>query len=64
LGKRVFGDGERTMDDEEGDGEGEEGGALAGGGEGGRGRRSSFASLRGKEEVADEEKKALLDGYR
>jgi hypothetical protein len=51
LGKRAFGDGERTM--EEGEGQ-----------EGVRGRRGSFASaLRGKEEAVDEEKKGLLDGF-
>ncbi len=51
VGKRVFGDGERT--------EGAEEDVLVG-----RGRRASFASgLRGKEEAVDEEKRALMDGY-
>ncbi|AEO70693.1 uncharacterized protein THITE_2122376 [Thermothielavioides terrestris NRRL 8126] len=60
VGKRLFGDGERTMEEEK----------VKSGGMGkesmsGRGRRrSSFASgLRGKEEAADEEKVALLKDY-
>lgn len=54
VGRRVFGDGERTMDESDGD-DGE--------GKVGRARRGSFASgLRGKEEADDEEKRGLLDG--
>ncbi|KAH6854129.1 hypothetical protein B0I37DRAFT_410237 [Chaetomium sp. MPI-CAGE-AT-0009] len=54
VGKKLFGDGERTEDGER------ETEAVRGV----KGRRASFASgLRGKTEVADEEKKALLDGY-
>ncbi|KAK4098820.1 hypothetical protein N658DRAFT_509254 [Parathielavia hyrcaniae] len=53
VAKKIFLDGERTLDDE--------GSGVAGGK---RARRSSYADkLRGKEEVADEEKRALLDGY-
>ncbi|KAK4044397.1 hypothetical protein C8A01DRAFT_12246 [Parachaetomium inaequale] len=56
VGKRVFGDGERTEEED-----GDQRGGVRGGG---RARRASFASgLRGKEEVGDEEKMALLDGY-
>jgi hypothetical protein len=54
VGKRVFLDGERTI--EEG-GEGDEVGK-------GRGRPGIGSGLRGKEEVVDEEKKALMDGCR
>ncbi|KAK4132060.1 hypothetical protein BT67DRAFT_463936 [Trichocladium antarcticum] len=50
VGKGVFGDGERTID------EAEEGGL--------KGKAVGFASgLRGKEEAFDEEKRGLLDGY-
>lgn len=65
VGKRCFGDGERTVGGDGGEEEERKGlvGRVRLVGEG-RGRRSSFASgLRGKEEVADEEKRALLDGY-
>ncbi|KAH6650374.1 hypothetical protein F5144DRAFT_556006 [Chaetomium tenue] len=54
VGKKLFGDGERT---EEGEGDMEVVAPV-------RARRASFASgLRGKGEVADEEKRALLDDY-
>ncbi|KAK3309728.1 uncharacterized protein B0T15DRAFT_481311 [Chaetomium strumarium] len=54
VGKRLFGDGERTI--EEGD---------AGSMTRTKRRRSSYADvLRGKEEIADEEKRGLLNGYR
>ncbi|KAL2263155.1 hypothetical protein VTK26DRAFT_7979 [Humicola hyalothermophila] len=50
VGKPIFGDGERTMDDDEGPEE-----------KVSNSRRGSFASgLRGKEEAGDEEKTALL----
>ncbi|KAK4237558.1 hypothetical protein C8A03DRAFT_44606 [Achaetomium macrosporum] len=53
VGKRLFGDGERTI---------EEGAA---GRRTRRRRRSSYADgLRGKKEIADEEKRGLLNGYR
>jgi len=56
VGKKLFGDGERTMDSEEEDG------LVAGIST--RERRGSFASgLRGKQEVVDEEKRALMNGY-
>ncbi|KAL1839277.1 hypothetical protein VTJ49DRAFT_1677 [Mycothermus thermophilus] len=68
VGKRVFGDGERSVEDEE-EGEEEEerreGKGREGMNGGKKGRRESFASgLRGVGEVADEEKVALLEGYR
>ncbi|KAK4129035.1 hypothetical protein N657DRAFT_50653 [Parathielavia appendiculata] len=53
VGKKIFLDGERTLDSE-----------GSGAAEGRSRRKSSFADrLRGKEEVADEEERALLDGY-
>ncbi|KAK3300743.1 uncharacterized protein B0H64DRAFT_381758 [Chaetomium fimeti] len=56
VGKKLFGDGERT---EEGEDETEEEVVKTV-----KGRRASFASgLRGKGEVGDEEKRALLDEY-
>jgi hypothetical protein len=56
VGKRLFGDGERTI--EEGDDSGRMTGTRR------RRRRSSYADvLRGKEQIADEEKRCLLNGY-
>jgi hypothetical protein len=60
VGKRLFGDGERTEEEEE---KGDQKGAATVQG-GGKARRASLVSvLRGKEEVVDEEKRALMDGY-
>ncbi|KAL2167804.1 hypothetical protein VTG60DRAFT_816 [Thermothelomyces hinnuleus] len=57
IGKRVFGDGERTMESENKDG------VLAGPGTKWRRRKSLVNELRGKIEVSDEEQTPFLEGY-
>ncbi|KAK4150679.1 hypothetical protein C8A00DRAFT_45998 [Chaetomidium leptoderma] len=57
VAARVFGDGERTIEEDEDEDKYVVGRVKE--------RRASFVDgLRGKEEVADEEKRALMDGYR
>ncbi|KAK4144872.1 uncharacterized protein C8A04DRAFT_36236 [Dichotomopilus funicola] len=59
VAKRIFGDGERTMEQEGGSDET----AIVSKTKA-RARRGSLAGLRGMEEVADEEKKVSMNGHR